>query len=305
MMMNTRIIPLTIILILFSIESSAIIPDRKYVRLPQNMGLIYKELDVETADGYRIETWFYPAQNMPEEDAGQSEMLPYRTLDDSRRPTLVICNGDAGNMSYQQVMLAAIYAAGGFNVVTFDWRGFGDSSEFEMDSNYLCYTEMLDDYDAVLKAVRRQREVDRNRIFVMGWSTGSYLSMITAYNNRNVAGCILSSTPSSFEEEIPILVERHPAGKTEENLIVPDDFPRGQMPALIAPKFTKPILLVVGAKDDRTPQWMSEKIYNALPEDTDKKLSIYTDAGHGGMMSPYIVDMERWITETVEFMSGR
>jgi hypothetical protein len=60
-------------------------------------------------------------------------------------------------------------------------------------------------------------------------------------------------------------VKVHPKGKTEKNLLVPDDFPRGQMPVLVAPKFRKDILLVVGSEDNRTPQWMSEKIYNALP----------------------------------------
>ena len=99
--------------------------------------MIYKELNVVTKDGYRIETWFYPAQPVPEQSAAQAEMLPYKTLDDSRRPTLIICNGDAGNMSYQQISLAYLYAANGFNVVTFDWRGFGESSEFEMDTDYL------------------------------------------------------------------------------------------------------------------------------------------------------------------------
>ena len=59
--------------------------------------MIYKELNVTTKDGYRIETWFYPAQDVPEENTGQTEMLPYKTIDDSRRPTLIICNGDAGH----------------------------------------------------------------------------------------------------------------------------------------------------------------------------------------------------------------
>lgn len=40
------------------------------------------------------------------------------------------------------------------------------------------------------------------------------------------------------------------------------------MPALVAPKFSKDILLVVGSEDNRTPQWMSEKIYNALPAES-------------------------------------
>ena len=50
-----------------------------------------------TKDGYRIETWFYPAQDVPAENAGQTEMLPYKTVDNNRRPTLIICNGDAGS----------------------------------------------------------------------------------------------------------------------------------------------------------------------------------------------------------------
>ena len=70
--------------LLISLCSYAIIPDRKYVRLPQNVGMIYKEMDVTTKDGYRIETWFYPAQDVPAEGAGQDERLPYKTIDDSR-----------------------------------------------------------------------------------------------------------------------------------------------------------------------------------------------------------------------------
>ena len=264
--------------------------------------MIYKELDVTTKDGYRIETWFYPAQDVPAENAGQTEMLLYKTMDNSRRPTLIICNGDAGNMSYQQISLAYLYAANGINVITFDWRGFGESSEFEMNPDYLCYTEMLTDFDAVIKAVSKEKVVEKKNIYIMGWSTGAYLAMIAAHNNRLVKGCILSGTPSSFEDAIPHLVKVHPKGKTEKNLLVPDDFPRGQMPVLVAPKFSKDILLVVGSEDNRTPQWMSEKIYNALPAGINKKLSVYEGAGHGGTEFPFFVDWGRWAEETVGFM---
>lgn len=161
---------------------------------------------------------------------------------------------------------------------------------------------MLTDFDAVIKAVSKEKVVDRKKIYVMGWSTGAYLAMITAHDNRLVKGCILSDTPSSFEDAIPHLVKVHPKGKTEKNLLVPDDFPRDQMPALVAPKFRKDILLVVGSEDNRTPKWMSEKIYNALPAGINKKLSVYEDAGHGGTEFPFFVDWGRWAEETVRFM---
>ena len=118
---------------------------------------------------------------------------------------------------------------------------------------------MLEDYRAVLAAVKEQKEVDGDRIFLMGWSTGAYLSMITAYNDENAAGCILSGVPSTFEEIIPVLVRNHPAGKTEAELIVPEDFPKEQMPALIAPDFKKPIMIIAGSKDDRTPHISSTR----------------------------------------------
>lgn len=302
--MHVRYVLLALCGVLFAGQALAIKPDRKYIRLPQNAGLIYKRLNVITQDGYRLETWFYPAQEAPDTLSGQTEMLPYRVMDKKRRPTLVICNGDAGNMSYQQIWLASLYVANGFNVVTFDWRGFGQSADFPMDEDYLCYTEMLQDYEAVLREVSRQPEVDRRRVVVMGWSTGAYLSMITAYRNRSVAGCIVSGLPSSFEEVIPLLLKVHPAGKTADNLRVPEDFPSEEMPAWIAPKFTKPIFLIVGDKDERTPRWMAEKIYRALPESPCKRLSVYENAGHGGMEAPYFVDMKRWMEETVAFLSG-
>ena len=300
--MGKYILPAILGMLLFLPEAHAIIPDRHYIRLPQNAGLIYRKLDVTTEDGFRIETWFYPAQDFPGEDSGRQDMLPYTTMDEEQKPTLVICNGDAGNMSYQQIDLAMIYAACGFNVVTFDWRGFGASSEFEMDNDYLCYTEMLEDYKAVLATVKGQKEVDGDCIFLMGWSTGAYLSMITAYNDENAAGCILSGVPSTFGEIIPILVRNHPAGKTEAELIVPEDFPKEQMPALIAPEFGKPIMIIAGSKDDRTPQWMAKKIYDALPEDTFKRLSIFENAGHGGTDAPYFVDTPRYVEETATFI---
>lgn len=102
-------------------------------------------------------------------------MLPYKVIDNKRRPALIICNRDAGNMSYQRIMLA--------------------------------------DYESVIKEVAAQSEVDI----------------------------------------IPLLVKVHPKGKTESNLLVPDDFPREKMPFHLAPRFRKPILIIAGDKDDRTP----------------------------------------------------
>ena len=168
------------------VNCHAIIPDTVYIRNPESMGLIYKDLEVITNDGYKIETWFFPAQNPPSESELRNTngtRRTYEVLDEAKRPTIIICNGDAGNMSYFQLYLAKNWTSRGFNVVTFDWRGFGKSSPFAMDRNYLCYTEMLEDYRAVIRKTSEQEEVLNGAIAIVGWSTGAYLSMITAHTD--------------------------------------------------------------------------------------------------------------------------
>ncbi|MBO8439829.1 MAG: alpha/beta fold hydrolase [bacterium] len=291
---------LVCLLVISVTDVYAIKQDRKYIRRPQNIGLIYKDLNVKTEDGYRIETWFFPAQAMPDSSAASDTPLPYATIDTQRRPTVVICNGDAGNMSYIQLFMAMVYTANGLNVVTFDWRGFGESDEFPMDSNYLCYTEMLSYYEAVIEAVAAQPEVDTESIYLLGWSTGAYLSMMTAGTGDNVRGCILRGTPSSFTDAIPLLMSVK--GKGKDNLLVPADFPVERMPLNLAPDFHKAIMLIAGSEDERTPQWMSERIYEALPDDAFKRLLVVHGAKHGGMDAPEIVAQEEFFNRTLDFI---
>ena len=213
----------------------AIIPDTVYIRKPESMGLIYKNLEVITNDGYKIETWFFPAQGPLSE--GELRDLngnrrTYETQDETKRPTIIVCNGDAGNMSYFQLYLAKSWTSRGLNVVTFDWRGFGRSSPFAMDRNYLCYTEMLEDYRAVVRTTSEQEEVLNGAIAVVGWSTGAYLSMITAYTDDLVNAFVGRSLPTDFDDFIPLVMKYK--NKTRNELLVPEDFPTELMPVHIA-----------------------------------------------------------------------
>jgi len=306
--MNTGIKIIMLICGCFLISSAkAILPDRTYRFYPEKLGLIYKDLDVTTKDGLKIKSWFFPAQDQLSDEAfekawEENKKQPYRVLDDTPRPTLIICNSDAGNMSWIQLHLAQKMTALGYNVVAFDWRAFGQSAEWPMDKNYMCYTEMIWDYDAVINEVVKQPEVDTSQVIVMGWSTGSYLSMIAANGNPAVTSYIGIATPTSFEELLPILKEVQ--GKKDENLIVPDDFPRMQMPVYIASTFDKPTFLIVGSLDNRTPVSMTEKIYSLLPATTQKDIWIVENAEHGGKTGPVTHDFEAFIKKIDTFLKG-
>ena len=281
----------------------AIIPDTVYIRKPESMGLIYKNLEVITNDGYKIETWLFPAQSPLSE--GELRDLngnrrTYETQDETKRPTIIVCNGDAGNMSYFQLYLAKSWTSRGFNVVTFDWRGFGKSSPFAMDRNYLCYTEMLEDYRAVVRTTSEQEEVLNGAIAVVGWSTGAYLSMITAYTDDLVNAFVGRSLPTDFDDFIPLVMKYK--NKTRNELLVPEDFPTELMPVHIAPEFGKPLFLIVGENDFRTPVWMSRKIIESVPGTTPKELMIVENAAHGGKEDPILIAFDDFIKRTSDFL---
>ena len=281
----------------------AIIPDTVYIRKPESMGLIYKNLEVITNDGYKIETWFFPAQSPLSE--GELRDLngnrrTYETQNETKRPTIIVCNGDAGNMAYFQLYLAKSWTSRGFNVVTFDWRGFGKSSPFAMDRNYLCYTEMLEDYRAVVRTTSEQEEVLNGAIAVVGWSTGAYLSMITAYTDDLVNAFVGRSLPTDFDDFIPLVMKYK--NKTRNELLVPEDFPTELMPVHIAPEFGKPLFLIVGENDFRTPVWMSRKIIESVPGTTPKELMIVENAAHGGKEDPILIAFDDFIKRTSDFL---
>lgn len=284
-------------------HSFAIKPDKVYVLRPENLGLIYRDLNVTTSDGLKIKTWFYPAQPaLSEKEINEAwnnpVKKPYVAPYSKNRPTIIIANGDAGNMSYQQVHFALNFTSKGYNVVTFDWRGFGESSEWEINNDYLVYSEFLLDYDAVIKEVLKQNEeVDTNRIAVFGWSTGAYLSMAAASKYENIKAFVGIGLITSFDDVLPLLkqLQTH----KDRNLIVPDDYPKELLPVNLAANYNKSTFLIVGEKDNRTPVWMSKKIYSLLP--SKKELWIVEGAEHGGQNGP-IKDFDLFNKRFIEFL---
>lgn len=284
-------------------HSFAIKPDKVYVLRPENLGLIYRDLNVTTSDGLKIKTWFYPAQPaLSEKEINEAwnnpVKKPYVAPYSKNRPTIIIANGDAGNMSYQQVHFALNFTSKGYNVVTFDWRGFGESSEWEINNDYLVYSEFLLDYDAVIKEVLKQNEeVDTNRIAVFGWSTGAYLSMAAASKYENIKAFVGIGLITSFDDVLPLLkqLQTH----KDRNLIVPDDYPKELLPVNLAANYNKSTFLIVGEKDNRTPVWMSKKIYSLLP--SKKELWIVEGAEHGGQNGP-IKDFDLFNKKFIEFL---
>ena len=89
-------------------EVSAIKPDKTYIKNPKDIGLEYESVTIQTKDGYDLQSWFMPAKS------------------NDIKGTIIYSGGDAGNMSYTLDPLP-MFVYNGYNVVTYDYRGFGGS----------------------------------------------------------------------------------------------------------------------------------------------------------------------------------
>jgi dienelactone hydrolase len=133
-------------------------PMREYKFTPDKFGLNYTERQVITPDGYSINVWEYVLS-----DSVQSAR------------TIILVNTDAGNMGYF-IWQARALMVKGFRVIAFDYRGFGKSSDFKINSDYLFHPEFAIDLDTVIRAARKKYPDDKIGLYAM--SMGTYVSLL-------------------------------------------------------------------------------------------------------------------------------
>ena len=298
--------------ILCSINTYALKPDSVYAYTPSIWGVMYKEFSIYTKDNFRLNAWFYPAQEALSQDSinvyfnknydkknkifKENLKREYKT-DTVKKPTIIINNGDAYNMS-QLLSLAYVFITKGFNVLTFDWRGFGKSQYFPVDTNYMVYEEFITDYQSVIDAVKKQSEVDTTKIGVFGFSTGAELSFIISALRPEIKAYAGRALFTSNKEIIPNLEKIRP----NDTFIVPKDFDKKHAPIILAKNYHTPIFLIVGENDKRTPPSMSIKILNTVKSNV-RELWIVKNASHGGKEAPEIVSWEEFKKKIVRFFN--
>jgi alpha-beta hydrolase superfamily lysophospholipase len=145
-------------------EAWALKPDRVYHYTPDSLGLAYTARLLKTTDGASINTWTY----VPDAKA-------------NKHTTLVLAYQDAGNMSNFLYQAKALSQAG-YQVVTFDYRGFGHSSDFALNPAQLYYPEFAEDLRTVLQAARQQ--FPKQRLGVLALSMGTIVATTVATEQK-------------------------------------------------------------------------------------------------------------------------
>jgi pimeloyl-ACP methyl ester carboxylesterase len=221
-------------------------PSRKLLHTPADANLGFAELAFAAADGTRLHGWWVPAR---------APLIGH----------VLLCHGNAGNAGDRVPQLELLSAAG-FDVLAFDYRGYGRSSG--RPSEHGTYLDARAARDALL----RRDGVDGARVLYLGESLGGAVALALALE-LPPAGLILQSTFTSVRD----LARRHyplipPA-------LVPDAYPSLRRIA----RLQAPLLVLHGARDEIVPRMHADALLEAAP--APKRMHVFPGAGHNDLLT--------------------
>ncbi len=156
----------------------ALNPSRTYRQTPEALGLSFKAVDVKTNDGKAtLKVWDIQAKTK------------------TTRLVLIAHNGE-GNMA--DALRRAAPLAADANVVLFDYRGFGQSSEFDIDKNMMIYPHFQDDLDTMIDYCRKQHVA---QFSLYGYGIGAGLALGMGYGRPEIKA-IIADTPFLSMEDL-------------------------------------------------------------------------------------------------------
>lgn len=222
--MRNHITLILAFLLSLSFKAHAINPDKNYNLTPSEIGWDYEELRIKTTDNQELNTWVY---------------APNPAVD--RQTILILASHDYGNMSYF-VYHAATLANRGFTVVTFDYRGFGKSSDFEINRSNIYYLEFSKDLAAVVNEI--SKKFSGKKVGVWGLSMGT---IVASKTYPEIKGKIDFMVGDGFVTDTAYIVDRYRTrGK---DLVLPEPAPAY---AQSVAQIEIPLLIFAASKDEIT-----------------------------------------------------
>lgn len=210
-------------LYLISTIAWAITPDTHYLSTPANFALPYTQITVNTTDGYELNTWIIPS-----------------TVKQSSKRVLVMAYGDTGNMSYWLTQAQA-FCNKGYTLILFDYRGFGKSSYFAINPNFLYYNEFGTDLACIIEWAKEQFVGQKVGIYAFSMGT---VAATFALQQQSVSFLIAEGFVVN-----PTVVQKRLKTVYSKSVLLPSD---AQNYNLALQKLNLPILLFAGIHDPIT-----------------------------------------------------
>lgn len=248
-------------------------PTRDEISTPANWGLKFESIGFKSTDGTPLHGWFIPAKG--------------KTAD-AAKATVIFSHGNAGSISHH-IGFCAWLAEAGFNVIMYDYRGFGKSGG-DVDRR-----GMIDDVKAAFAYAVTRADIDVRRLISYGHSLGGAQS-VTALGETPVKGMraiIIDGAFASYQSMARII-----GGQLGASLITDELSPKDFV-AKLAPV---PLLVVHGTRDEVVPVSQGRQLYESAGQ--PKTFFEVKSGRHGTALSEdggaYRKRMLEWIAATLD-----
>jgi fermentation-respiration switch protein FrsA (DUF1100 family) len=209
------------------------------VPTPASLGLSdIEEVTFETADGLRLAGWFFPIAGAP-------------------HPTVLVFNGNAGNRAYRASLATALRRRG-FQVLLFDYRGFGGNLGTPTESGLAADARGARDY------LLGRRDVDAAHVIYFGESLGTAVAVELA-TQYQPAALILRSPFTSMAD-----IGQHHYWWLPVRWLIRDRFASLERIGQVR----SPLLVIAGDRDRIVPTEYSRRLYEAATASPKTFLSI-------------------------------
>ncbi len=229
-------------------------PDHRVYATPAQNGYAFEEIAFRSADGTKLTGWFIPAKG-------------------KALGTVIHFHGNAQNMTAHYSFVSWL-PANGFNLFTFDYRGYGKSDGTPSREG------VYQDAVAALEYIKSRTDIDQDKLIVFGQSIGGANALVAVGNNafEGIVGVVSDSAFSTYKG-----VACDHAG-----LLKPFAFcliGNKRSPDRAVSKITPvPLLIIHGTRDRVAPYKHALKLFEKAGE--PKQLWTIEGGGHTSALGP-------------------
>ncbi len=250
-----RLFILGLLLSLGACSNLFFVPMQTLLRSPDELGLDFENVFIESSDGVRLYAWFLPTEETP-------------------RGTILFLHGNAENISTH---IGSVYwlPSRGYNVLLLDYRGYG------LSGGEPSLQGATDDVQAALHWLLDHPHLDHNKIIVLGQSLGGDLGVV-AIDRAGLAPRIRALILDSAFSDYRLIAREKLADfwltwplQYPLSWLISDHHAPEEAIARISPT---PVLIIHGQADVIVPPHHAERLYRAAQK--PKALWIVPDTGH-------------------------
>ena len=234
-------------------SSMVFFPSATLVQTPEQWGLEYEDVFLESEDGVRLHGWYIPQSGS--------------------KLTLLFFHGNAGNISHRGASVEIFHRLG-LNLFIFDYRGYGKSQGTPDEKG------LYKDARAAWRYLIDERGFEPKDIIVFGRSLGGAVAAELAAEVQP-GGLILESTFSSAKDVADVILP-----VVSRLIILRYDFNT----AAHIKRVTSPVLVLHSPDDEIIPFDLGERVFEAANE---PKTFVRMRGGHNNAFLMSQPDYER------------